>query len=159
MAQEPRQIDMEEACALASGHDHCMAVTPGGKLLTWGTAEGGRLGRVPEGRASKVDSGAEEEQLAPREVPDLPPVAKVSAGLFTSFAVSAGGEVFGWGGNNYGQLATREEGPFFFPQRISPLRCVALFLSGARLELTADLPSPRAAAPGRWRAGTTTLLP
>lgn len=119
-APEHIPISSEQATVsrLISGHDHAIAITHDGELYSWGTAEGGRLGRVPQAQVKAKDALSE---LVPHRVAGIPSVITAACGLFTTMVVCRDGRVFGWGGNNCGQLALDGDGPFFEPQEVKAL--------------------------------------
>lgn len=76
---------------VASGDNHCMAVTRGGQLLTWGWGVKGQLGH-----------GRKEDEKAPRVVEGAGVVVGAAADSSHSVAVRESGEVvvFGEGGSS-----------------------------------------------------------
>ncbi|KAL4860241.1 GABA transporter 1 [Chlorella vulgaris] len=63
-------------------------------VLSWGTGQQGALG-------TRSDS----DQHEPEQIPDLPSnIVSVGAGHFSSFAVTAEGQLYSWGRNREGQL-------------------------------------------------------
>ena len=91
-----------------------VALLRGGALLSWGTGEQGQLGRVG---AQLPERGLKQKLLTPAEVTlkraakaaAADPVADISAGNYSTFAVTQNGQVWAWGLNNYGQLAQEGE--------------------------------------------------
>ncbi|KDD73507.1 hypothetical protein H632_c2107p0, partial [Helicosporidium sp. ATCC 50920] len=107
----------DQVVCVASGADHVAALTRGGELLTWGTGQQGQLGRVGERVTSRAAHGT---LLRPHAVPikaragvrmggSAAEVVDLACGSWTTFAVLKGGQVFGWGLNNYGQLGLDKE--------------------------------------------------
>ncbi|XP_034391869.1 probable E3 ubiquitin-protein ligase HERC4 [Cyclopterus lumpus] len=81
---------------VACGSRHSVALTQAGQVYTWGRDSRGQLGLGSS--ASRSDS----PQLL-RSLSALP-LVQVAAGGEQSFALSVSGGVFGWGGNDRGQL-------------------------------------------------------
>lgn len=95
-----------QACSCrASGADHVLALRNDGVVLSWGVGMVGQLGRVG---TRMLDPEA--VQLTPGTIPFTRNRAKaahitdIATGSYSSFAVTAKGNVFAWGLNNYGQL-------------------------------------------------------
>ena len=117
----------------AAGVCHSMACTLRGTVYSWGSNGAGRIGHqeltsstplpaaintmgsvvvsgqlgggygsVPQTDSSKVQSGATANPIAKRAMRRI--IQKVSVGTQHSVALSFGGSVWSWGGNNYGQL-------------------------------------------------------
>eukprot|EP00742_Colponemidia_sp_Colp-10_P005177 GILJ01005529.1.p1 GENE.GILJ01005529.1~~GILJ01005529.1.p1 ORF type:complete len:638 (+),score=72.35 GILJ01005529.1:42-1916(+) len=84
---------------IAAAYHHCMALTATGTLFTWGAGAKGQLGH---GRTDSV--------LTPKLVEPLQKerVRLLAVGRFHSLAVTVGGDVYGWGSNEYGQLGWQE---------------------------------------------------
>ena len=81
--------------ALATGGKHSLALTSAGTVLAWGSNHFGQLGN-----GSTVDSPTP-VQVA---MPNGTVVTAIAAGGSHSLAVTAAGQVFAWGDNEYGQL-------------------------------------------------------
>ncbi|XP_075962646.1 putative E3 ubiquitin-protein ligase HERC4 isoform X1 [Anarhichas minor] len=81
---------------VACGSQHSVALTKGGQVYTWGRDSRGQLG---QGR-SEPGAGS------PQHIRSLSalPLVQVAAGGEQSFGLSVSGGVFGWGGNDRGQL-------------------------------------------------------
>ena len=92
--------------AVAAAEHHSLCVTDEGQVFAWGSNGFGQLGgRSPPGP---------EARCLPRRVDDLSsvPCSAVAAGARHSVALSRNGEVYVWGDNGSGQLATsRRTGP------------------------------------------------
>ncbi|WZN61323.1 regulator of chromosome condensation [Chloropicon roscoffensis] len=121
----PAKIDLPagsgKVVEIASGADHVLALTASGEVFSWGCSEKGRLGRMAKDfadRSPKQDAAVKSESLRAGRVPSLTGVAHVACGFFGSFAVSAAGECYGWGLNNYGQLGLPQEGSFYEPKKL-----------------------------------------
>ena len=77
------------------------------QVLTWGIGSQGQLGRIPAFQHEQQPSSG--DLFVPQEVPGLDILlgsepADIGVGLYNSFAISASGDVVGWGLNNSGQL-------------------------------------------------------
>ncbi|XP_075962648.1 putative E3 ubiquitin-protein ligase HERC4 [Anarhichas minor] len=81
---------------VACGSQHSVALTKGGQVYTWGRDSRGQLG------LGRSEPGAD----SPQHIGSLSalPLVQVAAGGEQSFALSVSGAVFGWGGNDCGQL-------------------------------------------------------
>ncbi|KAK9517170.1 hypothetical protein VZT92_025058 [Zoarces viviparus] len=81
---------------IACGSQHSVALTKGGQVYTWGRDSRGQLGL---GRSEPCAD-------SPQHIRSLSalPLVQVAAGGEQSFALSVSGAVFGWGGNDCGQL-------------------------------------------------------
>jgi len=121
------RVGAGKVAQIASGADHIVALAAqGGQVYTWGCAECGRLGRVEAAACDPKTVQGDKDTwkarlLAPAPVTGIPPCRYVAAGLYCSFAVGNGAEVFAWGLNQYGQLAIEAEGPFFTPAPVPSL--------------------------------------
>ena len=80
--------------AVAKGFYHSLALGINGEVYGWGHNNHGQLG---EGNSSSIDS--------PRLIKGIPgKVFCITAGDYHSLALMENGKVYGWGGNEYGQL-------------------------------------------------------
>ena len=101
---------------MATGGMHCVALTSGNKIVTWGVNDHGGLGRDTQwsggwkeidGKDQDEDSDGSESQLNPREstptaiddscFPTNTVFTHVAAGDNASFALTEEGLVYGWG--------------------------------------------------------------
>ena len=82
---------------IAAGTTHTVAVASDGSVWAWGMGASGQLGD-----GSMADSSTPTAVSMPAGTP----VTQVSAGGAHSLALTAGGLVFGWGSDVFGQLAT-----------------------------------------------------
>ena len=76
-------------------------VTQSGKLLTFGEAEGGKLGLGPE--------MGHTDQTSPCEVTLPEPVTSVSCGSGHTMVITVSGHVYTWGQSSHGQLGLGED--------------------------------------------------
>uniref|UniRef100_A0A480VLB4 E3 ISG15--protein ligase HERC5 n=1 Tax=Sus scrofa TaxID=9823 RepID=A0A480VLB4_PIG len=98
---------------ITCGDYHSLALSKGGELFAWGENLHGQLG-VGRGIASTP---------TPQMVEHLygVPLAQVSAGGAHSVALSMSGNVYSWGGNDFGQLGLGHTDDADFPSRIEAL--------------------------------------
>ncbi|KAK3696531.1 hypothetical protein QZH41_015897 [Actinostola sp. cb2023] len=84
---------------LACGANHCIAMSRGGHLFSWGQNSNGQLG-----------VGIPGDQYEPSPVSSLRgvPFALINAGGAHTFALTTSGALFGWGKNDYGQLGVHD---------------------------------------------------
>ena len=87
----------ERVVMVAAGCWHTVALSEAGHVFTWGLGDNGRLGL-----------GDETTELAPRQVEAWrfggEKVVMMSAGYCHTVAVTAGGRLYTWGYNDFGQL-------------------------------------------------------
>lgn len=87
--ETPKRIkELNEIVQVASGSDHCIALTDAGRVYVWGEQADGRCLHHP--------------QLI--EELNAIPIVRVLAGARHCVAISASGAVFTWGQNNSGEL-------------------------------------------------------
>jgi len=96
--------DKDPVTQVASGDNHTLCVTAGGKVFGWGDGAQSQLGR-------NVISRHKENGLAPRALAFAvlgrgrqQHIVQVACGSFHSFALSESGVALSWGLGNYGQL-------------------------------------------------------
>ena len=80
---------------VACGAHHCAALTAQGALFTWGGNGSGQLGHgdtAPLSRRRRVAALAREQ------------VERVACGRSHMLARTAGGDLYGWGSHEFGQL-------------------------------------------------------
>jgi alpha-tubulin suppressor-like RCC1 family protein len=92
-SEESKQL--KEVVAVAAGNEHGLALLASGKVMAWGSNEGGQLG-----------DGTNEGSLVPVEVTGLGGVVAIAAGGNDSFAVLSDGTVRAWGSDSWGSLGT-----------------------------------------------------
>jgi len=97
---------MENIVSVAAGRYHTLAVTEDGRLYAWGSHGRGQLGI---GNAEGLHN-----RHRPQFVMDN--VAMAAAGDFHSFAVTLYGELFSFGGNEFGQLGLGHTRNVFSPE-------------------------------------------
>jgi alpha-tubulin suppressor-like RCC1 family protein len=89
--------------AISAGVDHSLAITAGGGVLAWGENVSGALGT---GDTTNRDVPASVSLLSGLKV------TSVSAGDFTSMALTSSSQVLTWGDNQHGQLGTGTSADF-----------------------------------------------
>ncbi|KAF7825627.1 ultraviolet-B receptor UVR8-like [Senna tora] len=92
---------------IACGGRHSAVITDAGALLTFGWGLYGQCGQ-----------GSNSDQLKPTCVPSLmgTRVAKAAAGLWHTLCVTVDGQIFSFGGNQFGQLGTGSDQPEASPR-------------------------------------------
>ncbi len=99
---EVAALSDETIVAVSSGTSHTLVLTADGDVYGFGSNIDGQIGS-PEGLDENGDPIR--EILSPLKVEGLPAnVISITADTKTSFAVTADGEVYGWGENRFGQL-------------------------------------------------------
>lgn len=96
---EPAQLaGLSDIVYASVGYSHALALRADGKVFAWGRNAAGQVGVIGDGTAA-------DKQLAPVEVAGLPAdIVEIVAGSEHSLALTADGEVFAWGRNQYGNL-------------------------------------------------------
>lgn len=94
-------IDGKTVVAVSSGTAHTLALTSDGSVYGFGSNRDGQAApTVLDGPADPTN-----EVLVPTRIEGLPDdILAVTADTQTSFAVTADGQLFGWGENSFGQL-------------------------------------------------------
>ena len=95
---------------VACGHSHSLVLTKAGELFTWG-----------EGRCGQLGCGVQRACFIPQQVifknrQEQPiTIVDMAGGSGHSGAVTASGDLYMWGLNNYGQLGVGDQEPRFYP--------------------------------------------
>ncbi|XP_054158466.1 RCC1 and BTB domain-containing protein 2-like [Oppia nitens] len=92
------------------GFGHCIALTAGGQLWTWGENDFGQLGL---GTFDATHTPKLIQRLASKRV------VTVSCGNRHSLALTTDGELFGWGRNTFGQIGDMTYCWRVFPTRVA----------------------------------------
>jgi alpha-tubulin suppressor-like RCC1 family protein len=101
--------ELTEVTAVQGGETHTMWLKQNGTVESCGSNESGAMGVGESVRESST----------PIVITGLENVVEMSAGEHQELARTASGEVYGWGGNNWGQTCTgSEEAKIFTPQRV-----------------------------------------
>ncbi|XP_078532227.1 E3 ISG15--protein ligase HERC5-like isoform X2 [Lissotriton helveticus] len=98
---------------VACGDHHCMALSKGGELFTWGENTHGQLGLRSQ----------PSRQSTPQLVEHLmgSPLAQITAGSAHSIALSLTGTVYSWGNNTAGQLGLGHMDTQYLPTLVEAL--------------------------------------
>lgn len=104
------------------------ALDRGGRVWSWGHNFQGQLGRVS---ASPLNQ-------PPAPLPELPPMAKLAAGMNHTLALSGSGEVWAWGANAAGQLGLGHLSAVTQPQRVPLSARVVAVAAGQSHSLAID---------------------
>ena len=109
---------------VAFGHKHMAALTHSGQVYTLGTGDQGQLGH---GNTLGCEEPKLVQTLADRAV------AQVACGRAFCLALTAEGDVYGWGAADEGQLGIGRTQPSFVPRYLSALQGtpVAMIATGA----------------------------
>lgn len=92
--QPGRVVGLSDVVDISTGYDHSLAVTADGDVYAWGdNSDRGKLG-----------DGTTDDRSKPVRVPGVSDVTEVAAGFHHSLALTAGGDVYGWGRNDDGTL-------------------------------------------------------
>ena len=125
MPQVVYSCPSNRAIKLASGCEHVVLLTSNSDVITFGCAEQGQLGRVPEVFSSRGGRKGIQFLLQPqairfRKTRNAPPprFLDVFCGSYHTFALTEDEAVYTWGLNNYGQLGTDDMDSRFQPQRL-----------------------------------------
>lgn len=111
----------EEMRALAAGAYHTCALSAAGRVYCWGQNQAGQLG-----------DGGLNDQRAPVAVRGLDgPMVAVSAGYGHTCALAAGGRVYCWGQNLFGQLGNGDTHNSTTPTEVSGLQGAVAIAAGA----------------------------
>lgn len=138
------------AVKVVSGSDHVVILTDQGDLLTFGCAEQGQLGRVPECFSSRGGRKGIQTLLDPQVVRfrkhkgvPKPKFSDVFCGLYHTFACAQNSRLYAWGLNNYGQLGVDDTDSRYNPELLpadwikdenspEPNKCKNLDISGGQ---------------------------
>ncbi|KAF5306646.1 hypothetical protein FQA39_LY08835 [Lamprigera yunnana] len=121
--------DLEDVVSVACGEHHTLILKTDGTLLSWGDNKYGQLGlsrNIPK-------------SMVPATVLVDDSLKAVHAGWTHSAALTKSGEVYVWGRNSYGQLAS-PKGDTGNPEKFTHLKDIALLSLGSEhtLALTSD---------------------
>lgn len=113
-----RALVTKTVVQIASGSNHCLALTNGGELYSWGSNQHGQLGfgyhseSVPKPILISTLAGM--------------PFAFITCGANHSVVLSKSGAVFAWGKNTYGQLGVQDYDAHSFPTQLRSLRSIGV---------------------------------
>ena len=110
---------------VASGDDHVVILTKNGVVISFGCAEQGQLGRVPEVFSSRGGRKGIQRLLQPQQVRfrksrrfPVPKFVDVFCGSYNTFALTEDKGVYVSGMNNFGQLGTDDLESRYQPVRL-----------------------------------------
>ncbi|MDO4540437.1 MAG: S-layer homology domain-containing protein, partial [Syntrophomonadaceae bacterium] len=105
---------MDNVTAISAGQDFSLALTADGVLWAWGSNEWGQAGNDRQGDA--LDVYGNPIRTAPASI--MTGIAAMDAGMYHTLALTAGGELFAWGGNSDGELGNGSIGYSYAPARV-----------------------------------------
>ena len=114
------QLCDKELVDIASGFEHCIALTGDGKCYGWGRNRYGQLG-----------IGNIDDQTSPQLIEDISDlkVTHICCSAYSSMALTEDGDVFSWGYNTFAQLGdmtyTNRVAPIqvMIPQKVNSMSC------------------------------------
>lgn len=86
---------LKNISVVAAGMAHSLALDAQGTVWAWGSNENGQLGSTTPG----VDA------MVPVKIPLPEPIVRIASGGRHNLALGASGRLYGWGGNDSGQIA------------------------------------------------------
>lgn len=113
-----RTLVTKTVVQIACGDNHCLALTNGGELYSWGMNRYGQLG-------FGYQSEAVPKPVLIASLVGLP-VAFVTCGANHSLILSKSGAVFAWGKNTFGQLGVHDYEPHLHPTQLRSLRSIGV---------------------------------
>ncbi len=117
------------AIKVVSGSDHVVVLTNEGDLFSFGCAEQGQLGRVPECFSARGGRKGVKYLLDPQMVRFRKSrgvktkFSDVFCGSYTTYAYTQSRHLFAWGLNNYGQLGVNDVVIRYVPEQL-PSDCL-----------------------------------
>ena len=127
-------FDGEEIHHISAGARHVAVLTTSGRIFSWGTGSLGQLGDGATydggyGLRWQEPKGGAPHSTTPVRIKRTEDLAEarfqqVCTGADFTLGLTEDGQVFGWGSNSLGQLASEAAGPVFTPKQI-PLGTVA----------------------------------
>lgn len=111
---------------VAAGQNFTVAVTDGGQVLAWGWNGDGQLGDGTTATATRSTP----EPVVHEDGTPLADVVQVAADGDHALAVTAGGEVWAWGDNEYGQLGDGTTENRHHPVQVTGLSDVVAVAAG-----------------------------
>jgi len=95
--------NMTDFIEVAVGYEHVIALRKDGMVWSWGNNEKGALGYTVKGLPYGVAPNIlySQNQLTPKQIPDLKDVVSIAAGHNYSLALDKQGRVWGWGSELY----------------------------------------------------------
>jgi len=110
MQETPAEIEFfrnKGVVDIATGSNHCIALTGSGEVYGWGSAEVGELGR-------RIISARTTDTRIPHALnfPKREKIVQIFCGRCATFAVTVNGDVYASGLNQYGQVKFNLSNPF-----------------------------------------------
>ena len=122
---EPAKIDLfddKHVIKVHAGEYHSLALTSSGEVYSWGSNSNGQLG---------LDS-VSERYYSPVKIGGIPKIKALAAGSKHTLLLSEAGDVYSFGGNEYGQLGIGTTQTFVrVPTKISALNKITAISMGA----------------------------
>ncbi|GMF25974.1 unnamed protein product [Phytophthora lilii] len=115
---------------IACGYRHTALITDDRHLYTFGHGECGRLGHGTEDDCIDPQPVGYFLSLIEAEGVDVGGVVDVSCGREHTMAVTASGDLFGFGWGEAGRLGTGETGSSLYPSRVTDLKNIAAVACG-----------------------------
>lgn len=128
MASFPRPL--RRVVQIACGYRHTALITDDRHLYTFGHGECGRLGHGNQEDCTEPVSVGYFTSLIEAEGVDVGGVVEVSCGREHTMAVTASGDLFGFGWGEAGRLGTGETGSSLYPTRVTDLQNIAAVACG-----------------------------
>ncbi len=122
---------LSEVVAVSAGYHHSLAVDVNGDVWIWGDNRYGQIGNT-------VTSAPEAPMTTPTKVSGLPDVVSVDAGGLHSLALDANGDVWAWGGNQFGQIGDGTTTNALQPQQIAGLPEITAVTGGGYSSMAVD---------------------
>ena len=104
---------LSNVVSVSIGHSFCAALTASGDIYTWGSNRYGQIGSGKSGQGVYVTS--------PTKVPGISNVVAINMGCYHSSAVTANGDLYVWGYNDFGQLGLGDETDRTTPTKVPGL--------------------------------------
>jgi len=106
----PTQVpNVQNAVSAVQGYRFSLALLKSGKIMAWGKYYG-------------LGTGNRQNRFTPGYVPGLDSISYIEASDWTAFAIDSAGNVYSWGINPFGQLATGTDTFYLTPTEV-PLNC------------------------------------
>ncbi|GMF22035.1 unnamed protein product [Phytophthora fragariaefolia] len=115
---------------ISCGYRHTALITDDRHLYTFGHGECGRLGHGTQDDCTEPEPVGYFTSLIKAEGVDVGGVVGVSCGREHTMAVTANGDLFGFGWGEAGRLGTGETGSSLYPSRVADLRNIAAVACG-----------------------------
>ncbi len=103
--------------ALAAGNRHALILTEDGQVFAWGDNRQGQIGRGDAIASANGGDGESGQTIvsSPYAVPGLATAFCIAAAASHSMAMTADGQLFGWGNNASGQISGQSSADLWSP--------------------------------------------